>query len=60
MSPNRLFDCPRFENQTPDEYAENVAAVQASIDDMHNGVRGRDAGEVIRALRSELNLPAGG
>jgi len=37
--------------------AENVAAIQASIDDMNNGHTGRDAGEVERELREELKLP---
>lgn len=59
LTVDELYDRWRFENQTPDEYADNVAAIQASIDDMRNGVRGRDAGEVIRELRSELNIPAG-
>ena len=36
--------------------ALDVAAIQASIDDMNNGETGRDAGEVIRELRDELDL----
>ena len=55
-SVDELYDEWRLENLTPEEVAENVAAIQASIDDMKTG---RDAGEVIRELRDELNLPVG-
>ena len=57
-SVDELYDQWRFENLTPEDMAENVAAIQASIDDMNNGETGRDAGEVIRELRDEFNLPA--
>jgi hypothetical protein len=57
-SVDELYDQWRYENFTPDEVAENVAAIQASIDDMKNGETGRDAGEIIRELREELKLPA--
>jgi hypothetical protein len=56
-SVEELYDQWRFENPSPDELAENVAAVQASIDDMNDGHTRRDAGEVERELRDELKLP---
>ena len=56
-SVDELYDQWRIENLSPDELAENVAAVQASIDDMNDGHTGRNAGEVERELRDELKLP---
>ena len=55
---DKLYDQWRFENLSPGEISENVAAVQASIDDMNAGHTGRDASEVERELREELKLPA--
>ena len=55
---DELYDQWRLENLTPEDVAENVAAIQASIDDMNNGETGRNAREVIKELRSELDLPA--
>ena len=55
---DELYDQWRYENLRPEDLAENVAAVQAAIDDMNSGDTGRDAGEVERELREELNLPA--
>jgi hypothetical protein len=55
---DELYDQWRFENLGPEDIAENVAAIQASIDDMNQGETGRDAGKVIRELREELDLPA--
>ena len=57
-SVDELYDQWRFENPTAEDMAENVAAIQGSIDDMKNGDTGRDASEVIRELRDELDLPA--
>ena len=48
----------RSEQTSQEDVAENIAAIQASIDDMNNGARGRDAHEVVKELRSELNRPA--
>jgi hypothetical protein len=55
---DELYDQWRFENLGPEDIAENVAAIQASIDDMNQGETGRDAGKVIRELREEFDLPA--
>ena len=55
---DELYDQWRFENRSPEELLENVAAVKSAIDDMNNGDTGRDAGEVERELRKELKLPA--
>ena len=57
-SVDELYDQWRFENLSLEDLAENVAAIQASIDDMNNGETGREAGEVIRMLRDELDLPS--
>ena len=58
MSIDELYDQWRLENAGPEHFAENVAAIQASIDDMNRGDTGRDAAEVARDLRDELDLPA--
>ena len=55
-SVDELYDEWRYQNLTREELAENVAAVQAAIDDMNNGDVGRDAAEVERELRVELGL----
>ena len=59
-SVDELFDAWRISNPTPAEFRENVAAIQASIDDMNRGETGRDASKVISELREELNLPEAG
>ena len=45
-SVDELYDQWRYENVTREEHAENIAAIQASIDDMNNGHEGRDAAEI--------------
>lgn len=57
---DELYDQWRFENLTPEDMAENVAAIQASIDDMNRGERGRDTREIIKEIRSELEHRASG
>jgi hypothetical protein len=54
---DELYEEWRFENPTTEEFEENVAAIQASIDDMNRGEKGRDAGEIVRELRQKYNLP---
>lgn len=56
-SVDELYDQWRFENQSPEEFEENVAAIQGAIDDMNAGDTGRDAEEVIAEVRSKYNLP---
>ena len=56
---DELYDQWRFDNLSPEDNAENVAAIQASIDDMKGGETGRDASEVIREVRDELGLLSG-
>ena len=55
---DELCDQWRYENPTPEDLEENVAAVQAAIDDMNAGEIGRDAAWVEQELRADLNLPA--
>lgn len=55
---DELYDQWRFKNQSPEEFEENVAAIQGAIDDMNSGDTGRDADEVIADVRTRLNLPA--
>lgn len=55
---DELYDQWRFENQTAEEFEENVAAIQGAIDDMNDGDSGRDADEVIAEIRARYNLPA--
>jgi hypothetical protein len=48
---DELFDAWRIEHPLPQEYAENVAAVRASIEDFKAGERGTPAGETSLRLR---------
>ena len=51
-----LFDLWTLENPSDNEYAENVAAINASINDFMNGERGTPAGEDSRKLREEFGV----
>ena len=51
-----LFDFWMLQNPNIDDYAENVAAVNASITDFMNGERGTPAGEDSRQLRDEFGF----
>jgi hypothetical protein len=55
LSMDELYDLWRRQNPDPDEYTENVAAVNAAIHDYKAGDRGRPAGELSRELRGNLN-----
>ena len=49
-SVDELYDEWRWENLTPEDVAEDVAAIQASLDDMKRGETGRDVDEFLREL----------
>lgn len=51
---DQLFDQWRLENPSDAQYAENVAAIQASIRDFQSGERGTIAGEHSAKLRREF------
>jgi hypothetical protein len=51
-----LFDLWMLQNATADDYAENVAAINASIADFLNGDRGTLAGEHSRELRRDFGV----
>ena len=51
-----LFDLWMIENPDDADYAENVAAINASIDDFRRGQRGTPAGEHSRELRKEFGI----
>ncbi len=57
LSMSELFDLWETQNLTSAEYDENVAAIQASINDMLAGETGRDAAEMIQEVRTYWNLP---
>ena len=57
LSDNEGSQGKELREGTPEDMAENVAAIQASSDDVNNSETGRDAGEVIRELHEDLNLP---
>ena len=59
LSIEELFDQWRAENPSDQQYAENVAAVQASIEDFKQGQRGTIAGEHSAQLRREFGLGGG-
>ena len=44
----------QLRHPTDKQYAENVAAVSAAIEDFKNGDRGRPAGELSRELRESF------
>jgi hypothetical protein len=54
LSIEELFDQWRAENPSEEQYAESVAAIQASIEDFKNGDRGTVAGEHSAQLRREF------
>ena len=58
LSMDELCDEWRIKNPTPEEYAENVAAIQVAIDNLNKGAECRDAKEVIEEIRERLNQPA--
>jgi hypothetical protein len=53
---DELFDLWRTENPSDEQYAESVAAIQASLQDFKNGERGTLAGEHSAELRREFGL----
>jgi hypothetical protein len=53
---DELFDQWRMENPSDEAHAENVAAIQASINDFRVGERGTIAGEHSSQLRREFGL----
>jgi len=55
-SVDELYDEWRSENVSDDEFSRNVAAIQASIDDLNNGVLRRDAHEVVQEAREQFKL----
>ncbi|MCI0331664.1 MAG: hypothetical protein L0228_00385 [Planctomycetes bacterium] len=56
LSIDELFDQWRAENPSDEQYAEYVAAVQASIWDFKEGERGTVAGEHSTQLRREFGV----
>jgi hypothetical protein len=54
LSIDELFDRWRTENPSDEQYAENVAAVRASMQDYRCGERGTIAGEHSAQLRREF------
>jgi hypothetical protein len=51
-----LFDLWMLQNPSDDAYAEDVAAVNASINDFIGGERGTPAGEHSQQLRTEFGI----
>jgi hypothetical protein len=51
---DELFDQWRLENPSDDQYAENVAAVRASIEDFKSGKHGTIAGEHSAEVRRKF------
>jgi hypothetical protein len=55
---DELFDQWRVENPSDEQYAENVAAIRASIEDFKAGERGTIAGEHSAELRQTFRSPS--
>ena len=53
QSIDELFDQWRLENPSDELYAENVAAINASIQDFQSGERGTPAGQHSAELRKD-------
>ncbi len=51
-----LFDLWMLRNPNSDDFAENIAAVNAAVEDFLQGERGTPAGEDSRKLRDEFAL----
>jgi hypothetical protein len=56
LSIDELFDQWRLENPSDEQYAENVAAIHASIQDFKKGERGTIAGEHSAELRRKFGV----
>lgn len=56
LSIDELFDQWRAENPSDEQYAENVAAIQASIQDFKKNERGTIAREHSAQLRGEFGV----
>jgi hypothetical protein len=56
LSIDELFDQWRTENPSDELHSENVAAIQASIQDFKNGERGTPVGEHSAQLRREFGV----
>ena len=56
LSIDELFDQWRAENPSDEQYSENVAAINASIQDFKNGERGTIAGEHSAHLRRKFGV----
>jgi hypothetical protein len=59
LSIDELFDQWRAENPSNEQHAENVAAIQASLQDFRNGERGTIAGEHSIELLREFDVRNG-
>jgi hypothetical protein len=59
LSIDELFDQWRIENPSGELYAENVAAIRASIQDFNDGERGTIAGEHSALLRRDFGVSDG-
>ncbi len=53
---SELFDLWMLENPTDAGFADNIAAINASINDFMKGERGTPAGEHSRELREQYGL----
>jgi len=58
LSMGDLVDLWELHNLPAEQMDENVAAIQASLNDMLAGETGRNAAEVLQELREQLNLSA--
>ena len=56
LSIDELFDQWRTENPSDESYAENLAAINASIRDFKDGERGTIAGDHSMQLRSQFEV----
>ncbi len=56
LSIDDLYNQWRLENPSPEQQADDLAAVYASLEDFKQGERGRPAGETTQRLREEFGI----
>ena len=57
LSPEEALDEWREEHPEQVEFEDDTEAIQAAIDDMENGDKGRPFDEVMEELRTKYGLP---
>ena len=57
LLPEEVLEQWRDLHPEPEDYEDDVAAIQAALDDLDRGEKGISLEELDRALRKEFNFP---